>query len=150
MNRQIVKSLAAACLMILIGATAALAAKATVVNDAIWAHGELYGTVATDTAFNLPPAHSTDTIYSFMLSGLTGQRSISESAPGDRDYNGGRWSVKMVFFTDLGKTVHDPDNDGAVNFELKSAAQLLEHETLGHLTIMNTSIYFECPLRPSH
>ena len=84
-----------------------------------------------------------------MMSGLTGQRSVSESAPGDRNYNGGRWSVKAVFFTDLGKTIHDPDNDGTVNFELTSAEKVLEHEALGHLTIIDTAIYFECPLLKS-
>lgn len=150
MKRQVTLSLIAACLMLLAAASTALAEKAVKVDQAIWAHGTLYGTVATPTAFNLPPVQSTDTIYSFMLSGLTGQRSVSESAPGDRNYNGGRWSVKAVFFTDQGKAVHDPDNDGQVNFELTSAEQVLQHAALGHLTIIDTSIYFECPLLPGN
>ena len=149
MKRQIALSLITACTMVLFGAAAVMAEPATKVDEAIWAHGIIYGTVATPTSFNLPPVQSTDTIYSFMLSGLTGQRSVSESAPGDRNYNGGRWSVKVVFFTDQGKAIHDPDNDGAVNFELTSAEQVLEHEALGHITIMDTSIYFECPLLKS-
>lgn len=149
MNRQIKLSMVTACIMILFGTVSALAEPATKVDEAIWAHGEIYGTVATPTSFNLPPVQSTDTIYSFMMSGLTGQRSVSESAPGDRNYNGGRWSVKVVFFTDQGKLIHDHDNDGAVNFELTSSEQVLEHEALGHLTIMDTSIYFECPLLKS-
>ncbi|WP_303720793.1 hypothetical protein [Malonomonas rubra] len=149
MNRQIVLSLVTACTMILFGTGSVLAGSATKVDKAIWAHGTIYGTIATPTSFNLPPVQSTDTIYSFMLSGLTGQRSVSESAPGDRNYNGGRWSVKVVLFTDQGKAIHDPDNDGAVNFELTSAEKVLEHEALGHLTIMDTSIYFECPLLKS-
>ena len=148
MKNQVTVTLLAACLLVLAGTATSFAEKATVVANAIWAHGVIYGTVATPTSFNLPPAQSTDTIYSFMLSGLTGQRSVSESAPGDRNYNGGRWSVKLVFFTDQGKAVHDPDNDGNVNFELTSAEQVQAHEALGHLTIMETSIYFECPLRP--
>ena len=125
MYRQIALSLATACIMILLGTVPVLAEQATKVDEAIWAHGTIYGTVATPTSFNLPPTQSTDTIYSFMLSGLTGQRSVSESAPGDRNYNGGRWSVKAVFFTEQGKAIHDPDNDGAVNFELTSAEQVL-------------------------
>lgn len=63
------------------------------VANAIWADGELFDTVATPTSFVAPPAHSTDIIYSFMMIGLHGQRSVAASAPGDEDYNGGRWDV---------------------------------------------------------
>ncbi len=146
MKKQVTTTLVAACLMILAGTTSSLAERATRVADAIWAHGTIYSTVLTPTSFNLPPLHSTDTLYNFMMSGLKGQRSVSESAPGDRNYNGGRWAVKMAVFTDQGKAIHDPDNDGTVNFELKSAEQVLEHQALGHLEIMDTQIYFECPL----
>lgn len=125
----------------------AAAGGATVVDNAIWADGELYGTVATPTSFNSPPLHSTDIIYSFSMSGLTGQRSVSEAKPGDRDYNGGRWNVKMVVFTALGLSIHDADGDGAVDFELVSDQQVLQHEMLGHLEIYDTGFYFVCPLR---
>ena len=67
-----------------------------------------------------------------MLSGLTGQRSVSESAPGDRDFNGGRWAVKLAVFTDTGRAVHDPDGDGSVNFELTNVNDLYHHVALGH------------------
>ena len=146
MKKQITITLAVACLVILAGTSASLAGKANRVADAIWAHETIYSTILTDTSFNLPPPHSTDTLYNFGMSGLTGQRAVSESAPGDRNYNGGRWAVKMVVFTTQGKAIHDPDGDGAVNFELKSAEQVLEHQALGHLEIMDTQIYFECPL----
>jgi len=126
----------------------ALAGGATVVDDAIWASGQLYGTVVTPTTFKSPPPHSTDLIYSFAMSGLTGQRSVAEAAPGDRDYNGGRWRVQMVVFTPLGLSVHDPDGDGVVNFELTSAEQVLQHEMLGHLEIFDANFSFECPLLP--
>ena len=122
--------------------------RAVKVENAIWANSNLYGTVLTDTSFNAPPAGSTDTLYNFGMSGLGGQRAVSESAPGDTDFNGGRWSVKAVMFTDQGKAVHDPDGDGMVNFELKSAEDVLHHEALGHIVIMDTGIYFECPLIP--
>ncbi len=124
----------------------AYAGGATVVDDAIWANGRLYGTVVTPTSFKSPPAKSTDTIYSFGMSGLQGQRSVSEAAPGDRDYNGGRWSVKVVVFTALGLSVHDQDGDGTADFELASEEQVLHHYALGHLEIFDTDIYFECPL----
>ena len=154
MRKKMILTLALAGCLVLTAASSGLAERATRVSDAIWAHGVLYSTVLTPTSFTLPPLHSTDILYNFMMSGLQGQRSVSESAPGDRNYNGGRWAVKMVVFTDEGKAVHDPDDDGMVNFELQSAEQVLHHQTLGHLKIMETSFYFECPMLrgkgPSH
>lgn len=119
------------------------------VENAIWAHGMIYDTVITPTSFKSPPEHSTDTIYSFMMSGLEGQRSVSDSAPGDRDYNGGRWNVQMVVFTDMGIAAHDPDGDGIVNFELTDAQTVLDHAALGHFDIIPANFYFVCPMIPN-
>jgi len=134
--------------LLLLGAVSAFAAPGIRVSGAIWANDALFDTVITDTNFHLPPAHSTDTLYNFAMSGLTGQRSVSESGPGDRDFNGGRWAVKLAVFTDTGRAIHDPDGDGAVNFELTNVNDLYHHVTLGHLEIVDTGIYFECPLLP--
>lgn len=133
-----------------IAGTAAIASGqgATRVAEAIWAHGELYDTVVTPATFTSPPEHSTDTIYSFMISGLAGQRSVADAAPGDPSYNGGRWDVQMVTFTALGIDVHDPDGDGVVNFELMSEEEVLDHEDLDHLIITPANFYFECPMLP--
>ena len=119
---------------------------ATRVADVVWADGKIYSTVLTSTSFKVPPNQSTDTLFNFEMSGLAGQRPIADSYPGSDDYNGGRWWVKMVIFTDSGKDVHDPDGDGMVNFELDSEAMIQEHLELGHIKIMGTSHYFECPL----
>lgn len=132
--------------LILLWVPSVFAAQATRVSGALWANDELFDTILTDTSFHLPPTQSTDVLYNFMMSGLRGQRSVSESGPGDRNFNGGRWSVKVVVFTEAGKAVHDPDRDGIVNFELTNAEAVLAHQALGHLDIMDTSIYFECPL----
>lgn len=130
----------------------AASAKATpVFSGAIWNDGNLWGTVLTPT--DLPdsaPDWSFDKLYNFADSGLSGQRSVSEAAPGDRDYNGGRWMVFAVTFTDLGKAVHDPDGDGIVDFELTSDAMVLEHRDLGHLEISDEPVRrFVCPLVPA-
>ena len=130
----------------LICVSSVFAAPSIRVSGALWANDELFDTVLTDTSFHLPPVHSTDVLYNFMISGLGGQRSVSDSGPGDRDFNGGRWSVKVVVFTEAGIEAHDPDGDGIVNFELTNADDVIAHQTLGHLDIMDTSIYFECPL----
>lgn len=145
--RNLVKSLLSVT-FVLVSVSSAFAAPATRVSGALWANDKLFDTVLTDTSFHLPPLHSTDVLYNFGMSGLMGQRAVSASAPGDRDYNGGRWSVKVVVFTAAGKAVHDPDKDGLVNFELTSEDGVLEHQALGHIDIIDTSIYFECPLLP--
>ena len=108
----------------------------------------LYGTVVTPTSFKNPPPRSTDIIYSFGMNELQGQRSVSEAAPGDRDYNGGRWLVHFAFFTTLGESIHDADGDGIVDFELTNAEEVLAHEALGHLEIVDGNFYFVCPLLP--
>lgn len=125
-----------------------LADRAGRASDAIWVHDQLYGTVATDTAFASPPPQATDIIFSFADSGLKGQRSVAQYAPGDPEYTGGRWNVMVVTFTPLGKTIHDADNDGEVDFELTNAEEVLHHAELGHLTIAEPGVYFECPLLP--
>lgn len=119
---------------------------ATRVDDLIWAHGEIYSTILTTNSFNMPPAHSLDILYNFGMSGLEGQRPISDAAPGDTYYNGGRWTVHMVLFTDAGKAAHDPDGDGVVNFELTDAGMVDHHVQLGHLEIIEAGVYFSCPL----
>jgi hypothetical protein len=110
--------------------------------DAIWADGELYGTVATPT--ELPDKGPKDGLYNFI--GLEGQRAVAEAKPGDKDYNGGRWQVYLLNFTDAGKAVHDPDNDGIVNFELTSWEMVEHHIGLGHLESAGMGPSFVCPL----
>ncbi len=127
--------------------TAPVYAVAPKVPQAIWADGILFGTVVTPA--ELPNHGKFNALYNFDGSGLAGQRSISEAKPGDKDYRGGRWEVFPVTFTALGKAIHDTDNDGIVNFELTSDAQLMHHATLGHLTISGSPIVrFVCPLIP--
>jgi len=140
--------IAALSLAVLWAAAPAYAGGAVRVPGAIWAGGELYDTILTPATFRTPPAKSIDILYNFGMSGLQGQRSVSESAPGDPAFNGGRWSLKMVVFTDAGRDLADPDGDGIVNFELVSQADVLQQAAQGYLTILDTAIYFECPLLP--
>ncbi len=123
-----------------------MAAQAKVIRDAIWADGELFGVTLTPN--DVPVKGPFDAPYNFDNSGLEGQRSVSESKPGDQDYNGGRWKVLPVTFTPQGISVHDPDGDGTVNFELKSAEEVTAHVGLGHVTIGDPVRYFVCPLHP--
>lgn len=123
-------------------------AKAERASNAIWAHGQLYDTIATPAFFDDPPIHSTDVIYSFDGSGLAGQRSVAEAAPGDPDYNGGRWRVMAVVFTDLGLMVLDSEPDGVIDAEIMDATDVLAYAAAGLIEITDTGVRFECPLLP--
>jgi hypothetical protein len=119
----------------------------TKVDDAIWYNDRLFDTMLLGD-IKKPNQKSLDALYNFGSSGLIGQRSISEAGPGNPEYNGGRWKVIPVTFTPLGISIHDPDNDGTVNFELTSVEQLMHHAGLGHLTFGEPVRYFICPLIP--
>ncbi len=119
----------------------------TKVANAVWANGRIYDTQLLGD-IKYPNPNSLDRLYNFDSSGLNGQRSVAEAAPGDPNYNGGRWAVIPVTFTPEGKLVHDPDNDGNVNFELMSEEQIINHVALGHITLGEPIRYFICPLLP--
>jgi hypothetical protein len=58
----------------------------------IWADGELFRTVGTPTS--LPESGKFDILYQGSFKDGVG--AISESKPGDQDYNGGRWDIWHV------------------------------------------------------
>ena len=94
----------------------------------IYAHDEAYETVATPT--NLPPHGRFDTIY-VLGDGLA---PVSDAAPGDRAYNGGRWEVRMVTFT------------GGSPMQYTNAEDVLAAERRGDLEIGDVAARFVCPL----
>jgi len=69
--------------------TSALAAGIGPPGGTIYAFDQPYRTVATPTS--LPDNGAFDTIYVFP--DCPDCASVSETAPGNRDYNGGRWRV---------------------------------------------------------
>lgn len=79
-----------------------------------------------------------------------GQLPVAEAAPGNPDYNGGRWFTHTVEWTEAGFNDH-----GTVPV-LKSYDDIMLHAGLGHLTITSGSPggpgappdYFECPMLP--
>ena len=76
------------------------------------------------------------------------QLPVGEAAPGNPDYNGGRWFTHTVEWTAEGFMAH-----GIVPV-LTSYDEIIEHEYLGHLVITPGSfpngppVYFQCPLLP--
>lgn len=99
-------------------------------REQVWADGELFGTVVTPATFK-PESGNFDELYA----GATfrgGIGLISESKPGDRDYNGGRWHLNVL------KPGVDPNK----------YASAYRVEDLDPNDFMPTSRYFECPLLP--
>ena len=98
-------------------------------TPAIWADCEIFATNGTNTSFK--PGHGNfDNLYT----GTTfadGIGSISESKPGDTDYNGGRWHVYTL--------------KAGVTTDYSSACSV---EDLDLNDFEPTDTYFECPLRP--
>lgn len=95
--------------------------------------GDQYRTIGTPTDLSRTgaPSHSFDTIYDLGF----GLANVAEAAPGDRDYNGGRWQVRPI--TWLG----EPS-------QLKSAAEVLDLARLGELEIGEPVKFFVCPVIP--
>jgi hypothetical protein len=94
----------------------------------IYANDETYRTVATPT--DLPPHGKFDAIY--VLG--EGFAPVSESAPGDRDYNGGRWEARVVEFLTI-----DP-------MQFTNADDILAAADRGEVAIGDVVARFVCPL----
>jgi len=117
-----------------------------VTGPAFYVDGQLYRTVNTPTDLSKTgaPAHSFDTIYA-----LAGQPfNVATAAPGDRDYNGGRWMVhEIVYNTSWAATVaaHDANGSG----DLDSAAEVqaaLADAGAGGATDAGVVKQFVCPV----
>lgn len=97
---------------------------------AIWADCEAFATIATPTNFS-PTAGNFDEIY-VGANFMNGMGLLSESKPGDQDYNGGRWHVNTL---KMGVDVDKYENVCSVmDLDLND--------------FQSTMTYFECPLLP--
>ena len=116
----------------------------------LYADGEVWGTKAAA----ILPAANDNNLQSFdKLFVITnsnnpaGQMPVAEAAPGNPNYNGGRWYTQTVEWTEAGFNDH-----GTVPV-LTSYADIMTHYNLGHLSITAGSPggppdFFECPLLP--
>jgi hypothetical protein len=96
----------------------------------IYAHDVAYQTVATPR--DLPPQGPFDKIY-VLGNGLA---AVAESAPGDQDYNGGRWEVHLVEFLTISPT------------QFTNAEDLLAAAGRSEVQIGGVARRFVCPLIP--
>lgn len=138
------------CSALLVGAAQANPGQPSF-SPQIYGDGEVWGTKGT-TTLPAPREHnrqSFDELYVVTNSNNpAGQLPVAESAPGNPEYNGGRWFTHTVEWTETGFLAH-----GIVPV-LTSEDDIEYHAALGHLVVTPGSfpggpdIYFQCPLLP--
>jgi hypothetical protein len=94
----------------------------------VYAHDVAYRTVGTPT--DLPDQGDFNTIY-LMGNGLG---NVSESAPGDMNWRGGRWEVRPITWVNIAPT------------QFTNAEQVHAAAMAGDITIGDVVKRFECPL----
>ena len=96
----------------------------------VWVDGELFGTMVAPAVFD-PANGPFDELYACGDGTFKdGVPLISESKPGDQDYNGGRWHLNVL-------------KAGSTCDEIADSVEGLD---LGDFE--STDTYFECPLLP--
>ena len=119
----------------LIGTTAIASAKGPRPRPETWVDGELFAGVVTPATFK-PGSGNFDELYNCAVMDGPGFKGgvplISESKPGDADYNGGRWHLNVPIDDDVCDKYWDAD--GVADLDLND--------------FMSTDMYFECPLLP--
>jgi hypothetical protein len=135
--------------MAVVAALAALglasSASAGVTGPSFYVDGVLYRTVGTptDLSHTGAPAHSFDVIYEF--SGA--QLNVAGAAPGDTDYNGGRWQVHLLAFPS-GYAAALADGDLDADGVLDSADEVAAALTAGSAQDAGVVKQFVCPAIP--
>ena len=98
-----------------------------------WVDGELFAGVVTPATFN-PASDPFDELYAAGngKSFRDGAPLISESKPGDQDYNGGRWHLNVLKASVPASKYADADSDDDLDMN----------------DFDSMEVYFECPLLP--
>jgi hypothetical protein len=110
--------------------------KAPDFSAGVYGDGQAWGTKGTTTlpAPNGKNNQSFDKLFKF-TNGAEGQLPVAEAAPGNPDYNGGRWWAQSVTWN-------------VTPVVLTSYAEIMDHARDGDLSIEDASTYFQCPLLP--
>ena len=142
MRRALFATLAAATLLVGSASVAAAAGSGGVGGPAFYVDGTLYRTVGTPTDLTGTgaPASSFDTIYEFF--GV--QTNVATAAPGDADYNGGRWMVHGLEFADYDAAVAAFDTNDSGDFD--SDEEIAAALTAGAATDIGIVKMFVCPV----
>jgi len=140
MRKTIVIAVAALLAIGLIAAPAAAARGgipgSPINEDLLWADGELLGTIFQKALKYNGNESSYDKLFM-----VPNQNPVAEAAPGNSDYNGGRWLPTSVEWA-----------DGVTPYELTSYAEIHAAADAGELIIgaSDTGAAFLCPLIPNH
>lgn len=123
----------------------ALPGSAGVGGPAFYVDGEFYRTVGTPTDLSSTgaPSHAWDIIYDFGGA----QPNVAEAAPGDTDYNGGRWQAHALTFPsgyEAAVAAGDLDSDGVLDSTNEIDAALAAGAAVDGGVVMQ----FECPAIP--
>ncbi|MFP5335798.1 MAG: hypothetical protein ACLGIV_10855 [Actinomycetes bacterium] len=140
MRRSTSATLSALTAALILAGPLALAGPAVAASDraavgfgSLYYDGAIVRTVATPTSM---PGHGVDAIYAFPGGAADGQLAVTSTAPGDRDYHGGRWAVYLVTWH---VTPYLLTDDAAV----RAAA------TAGDVTVARApAADFVCPVQP--
>ena len=114
---------------------------------ALYGDGQVWGTKGT-TSLPAPRGaniRSFDNLY--VITNFNDpnavQLPVSEAAPGNPDYNGGRWYLHNVNWTEAGFLAY-----GGFAPVLKSGEEIDYNAELGYLQITPVEVFFQCPLLP--
>jgi len=114
---------------------------------ALYGDGEVWGTKGTTSLPAPNPANlkSFDNLYVITnFNNPNGvQLPVSEAAPGNPEYNGGRWYRHDVTWTEAGFLAY-----GGYAPVLRSGEEVDYNEAMGYLTITPVAVFFQCPLLP--
>lgn len=118
-------------------------------SAAVYGDGAVWGTKGT-TTLPAPNAHNSQSFDKLfvIVNGAAGQLPVSEAAPGNPLYNGGRWFTHTVMWTAAGIANHVPLP------VVTSYEEIMLYESIGELAISPGSPmggppdYFQCPLLP--
>ena len=115
---------------LLLGTAAAALAQQGPPTNRIYANDELF--TGVNAPGDLPNQGRFDTIY--VLG--PGLMAVADAAPGDRDYNGGRWEVRPITWLTISP------------LQFTNDAQIAMAAAAGKIAIGDVVRRFECPLIP--
>jgi hypothetical protein len=143
MKRMLLTAVVASAALVVFVGVASAAGSGGVTGPSFYVDGTLYRTVGTPTDLTKTgaPDSSFDTIYQFF--GVQ-PYNVATAAPGDPGYNGGRWRVHGLTFTNYASAVAQFDTNGSGDFD--SAGEVAAAITAGVATDIGLVKSFVCPV----
>jgi hypothetical protein len=144
-HKVVISSLAGCTLLFAGSGVAAAVGAGGATGPAFYVDGQLYRTVNTPTDLSNTgaPASSFDTIYQFFGAQ---PYNVATAGPGDAGYNGGRWRVHGLAFTDYTAAVQmfDANHSGDFDSDAEVAAALVAGAAVDTSVVKS----FVCPVIP--